>query len=170
MKKFQKHKINGEVRFPTVRLIGRTDAGVMSSRDAYNIAVSEEKDLILINETSNPPIVKIEEYTKFLYEIEKAEKEKKKNAPKNETKEIQLSVTIGENDLKTKAKRAMEFIQDGMKVKCVLMMKGRQKARPEQGEIVMLKFADMLSEVAVPESMPKMEGGKWLAILKPKKK
>ena len=170
MEKEQKHKLNGEVRFPKVRLIGRGEPIIMTSREAYNISVEEGVDLILINEKGDPPVVKIEDYSKFIYQQEKLEKERKKNAPKNELKEVQLSVNIGENDFDTMLKRATGFLKDGAKVKCVLMMKGRQKARPELGEITFLRFINELEEVGTPESFPKMENWRWLTILKPKKK
>ena len=80
-----------------------------------------------------------------------------------------MSCSIADNDLNTKSKKAKEFLEDGNKVKCVVQLKGRQKAMPEQGEIVMLKFANILSSVGSPESLPKLDGGKWLMILKPKK-
>ena len=116
-------------------------------------------------------INKYDNYTYlFLYDIEKAEKEKKKNSTKTEMKEIQLSPNIAENDLLTKAKKAKEFLEDQDKVKCVITLKGRQKAMPAAGELVMLKFAETLSEYGLPETLPKMEGNKWLMILKPKKK
>ena len=167
--KQRRHKINGEVRFDEVRVIGEVPQ-VMSSYEAYQLAQAEGKDLILINETQKPPIVKIEEYNKFLYNLEKAEKEKRKNAIKSVIKEIQLSPEISDNDLNTKARKGREFLEDGDKVKCVIQLKGRQKGNPERGEIVMLKYANILEEVGTLESMPKLEGSKWLMMIKPKKK
>lgn len=169
-KKTRKHKINGEVRFDRVRLVKDGIQTIISSYEAYKMAEAEGLDLILISENANPPVVKIEDYQKFLYDIEKAEKEKKKNSTKTEMKEIQLSPNIAENDLLTKAKKAKEFLEDQDKVKCVITLKGRQKAMPAAGELVMLKFAETLSEYGLPETLPKMEGNKWLMILKPKKK
>ncbi len=166
----RKHKTNGEVRFDQVRVIGDGEPKLMSSYDAYQIALLEGKDLILINESQTPPIVRIEDYNKFLYHLEKSEKEKKKNAVKSITKEVQLSPEISENDLNTKARKGKEFLEDGDKVKCVMMLKGRQKATPQRGEIVMLKFASILDEFGTPESLPKLEGGKWFMLLKPRKK
>ena len=167
MKK-KKHKLNGEVRFPSVRVVGRGDSQIMSSRDAFFLASDEGKDLILINENADPPVVRIDNYNKFLYELDKAEKEKKKNSQQSETKEIQLSLNIGEHDMMTKAKKATEIIEKGSKVKCVLSLRGREKARPQMGELVILKFSEMV-ENAVPEAMPKMEGFRWMIFLKRKK-
>jgi translation initiation factor IF-3 len=166
--KTNKHKLNNEVKFPQVRLVGFYDEPtLMSSYDASKLAEAEELDLILINENQDPPIVRIEDYKKFLYHLEKAEKEKKKNSLKSVTKEIQLSPEISDNDLNTKARKGIDFLQHGDKVKCVLQLKGRQKASPERGEITMLKFAGIVSEYGVAESLPKLESGKWLMILKP---
>ena len=166
-----KHKINGEVRFPQVRLVGFYDEPkIMSSYEASKLAESEELDLILINENQTPPIVRIADYKKFLYDTEKAEKEKKKNSSKSVTKEIQLSPEISSNDLNTKIRKGIEFLEEGNKVRCTLLLKGRQRALPERGEIVMLKYAEGIDEVGVPEHLPKLESSKWIMMLKPRKK
>ena len=169
VRKERLHKINGEVRFPEVRVIGEGDPKLMSSFDAYQIATDEGKDLILINENANPPIVKIEDYHKFLYEIEKKQKEQKKKAIKIEIREIQLSTNIAEHDMQIKARKASEFLTEGDKVKCVLQMKGREKAMAEKGELTMLKFAQLVETIGSPESLPKFEGGRWFMLLRPKK-
>lgn len=169
--KTNKHKLNNEVRFPQVRLVGfYDDPTLMSSYEASKLAEENEMDLILINENQNPPIVRIEDYKKFLYDFEKAEKEKKKNSVKSVTKEIQLSPEISDNDLNTKIKKGIEFLEDNNKIKCVLQLKGRQKATPQRGEVVMLKYAAGVDEVGTPESLPKLDSGKWIMMLKPRKK
>ena len=174
MKKFVRkerlHKLNGEIRFPEVRVIGEGEPRVMSSFEAAKIASDEGADLILINEKSVPPIVRIEDYQKFLYDAEKKQKEQKKKMVKVEIKEIQLSANIAEHDLLVKSRKALEFLEDGNKVKCVLQMHGREKSMAEKGELVMLKFAKVIDEVGLPEALPKYEGGKWLMIVKPKNK
>jgi translation initiation factor IF-3 len=142
----------------------------MSSYEASKLAEKHEKDLILISENANPPVVKIEDYGKFLYEIEKREKESRKNQKKSETKEISLSANIADHDLSVKSKKAIEFLEEGNKVKLSLLLKGRQHNMANQGQVVMLKFATLVDEVGVPEAMPKLEGSKWNMILKPKKK
>jgi translation initiation factor IF-3 len=170
-KKENKHKINSEVRFPQVRVIGDIGQGkVMSSFEASKIAQENEKDLILINENGNPPVVRIEDYGKFLYELEKKEKESRKNQKKTELKEISLSATIADHDLGVKSKKAIEFLEDGNKVRLTLMLKGRQHNMSQQGQIVLLKFATLVEEIGIPENLPKLEGSKWSMILKPKKK
>ena len=169
-RKERKHKINSDVRFQQVRLVGQDEPKLMSSYEAFKLAESMGKDLILINENQDPPIVRIEDYNKFIYDQEKAEKEKKKNAVRNEIREIQLSCEIADHDLETKSKKAHEFLKEGDKVKCVIMLKGRQKAMPERGELVMLKFAESLGEIGSPETLPKLDGSKWLMTIKPKVK
>lgn len=169
--KQRKHKINKEIfPSPNVRVVCEgIEPQIMDTRDAIDLAFSMDKDLILITENANPPVAKIEDYNKFLYQQEKMEKERKRNSTKIETREIQLSVSIADNDLKTKSKKAREFLEEDNKVKCVIQLKGRQKAMPEQGELVMLKFASSLSDIGAPETLPKLEGGRWLMILKAKK-
>jgi len=164
----KKHKINAQVRYPEVRVIGDGGGVVMSSYDAMQLAQSEGKDLILITENAKPPVVRIEDYSKFVYNEKKRDKERKKNVKKVELKEIKLSVVIADHDLETKGKKANEFLLGGNKVKCSLMMRGRQNMMKEQGEIVMLKFAKILEEVGTPEALPKLQGNKWNMILKPK--
>ncbi len=171
--KFQKktrHKLNYDINFSEVRVVYQGGTEVFSLEEAISKAKSEDKDLILINENQNPPIVRIDDYNKFLYDLDKLEKERKKLSNKSQLKEIQLSASISDNDIKTKSKKAIEFLEDGDKVKVVLLMKGREKAHPERGELVILRFTESLSQVGSPESLPKYENGKWIIILKPKKK
>lgn len=163
-----KHKLNNQVRFPKVRVIGEENGDIMSSYDAFQLAKSQGKDLILITEKANPPVVKIEEYSKFIYDQKQREKKMKKNQKKVEMKEIKLSINIADHDLMVKSKKATEFLKKGNKVKCTLMMKGRENHNKQQGEVVMLRFADVLSEYGVPESLPKLQGNKWQMTLKQK--
>ena len=171
-RKFQKerkHKLNSEVRFPQVRLVGEGEPRVMSSFEASKIAQAEGKDLILINENQDPPIVKIEDYNKFIYDFEKAQKAKQKAQHKIEIKEIQLSCDIAINDLQTKSRKAKEFLEEGDKVRCVVQMKGRQKSMPERGSNVLERFFEMLLDICQHEEFPKYDGGKWTMTLKQKK-
>lgn len=165
----KKHKLGFEIISSNVRIIGDdVEAGIMSTNDARSLAYSLGKDLILISENSEPPIAKIADYKKFLYNLEKNEKVIKRNSLKNELKEIQLSPTIADNDLLTKSKKALQFLSEGNKVKCTLLLKGRQRSMPEQGELVLLRFAQLCS-TGTPENLPKLEGSKWIMIIKPKK-
>ena len=166
----RQHKINSDIKSTQVRLVGYGEPKILSTQEAMKMASNEEKDLILISESGDTPIVRIEEYSKFMYNLEKKLKEQKKNSVKTELKEIQLSWSIEENDLKTKAKKANEFLEQGNKVKCLIQLKGRQNAMPERGELLMLKFATLLDELGIPEAFPKLEGNKWSMIIKPKPK
>lgn len=169
-KKVRNHRINGEIVFETLRLVGDGEPRIISLEDALKLSESMVKDLILINENQNPPIVKIEDYNKFLFESEKAEKERKKNSQKSDLKEIQLSCEIQDNDLRTKSRKAIEFIGDGDKVKVTIQLKGRQKNTPERGLSVMEKFVDELSEISELEAPIKLDSGKWQMVLKPIKR
>jgi translation initiation factor IF-3 len=165
----RRFRINEEIKSFEVRLVGEGEPKVVTLKSALMLASELSKDLILINEKQNPPIVKIEDYNKYIYDLEKIEKERKKKN-KTELKEIQLSVSISDNDLKTKIKKGIEFLKDGDKVKCSLLLKGRQKAAPERGELVVLRFLESLTEFGLPESLPKYEGSKWIVLIKPKTK
>jgi translation initiation factor IF-3 len=166
----RKHKINDEITSLEVRLLSDSEPIVIKTSEAMKIARDDDKDLILINETQNPPIARIADYNKFIYDTEKAEREKKKNSVKSVIKEVQLSTNISDHDLQIKAKKALEFLSNGDKVKCVIQLKGRQKANPDRGQLVMLKFASIVEEIGIPENLPKLEGHKWFMMMKPKKK
>lgn len=173
--KFIEPRINDEIRgYDTVRVIYKKKNSehsdedfnkVTSLADARKIAERMELDLVEINRNTNPSIVRICDYSKYLFDLKKSMKQKKKT---NVVKEIQLSVNITEHDLRIKSKKAAEFIKDGDKVKVVLTMKGRELSRRDISKKPIYVFVDMLSEVAVPESMPRDEGNKCIVILKRK--
>ncbi len=168
-RKQRRHKLGYEITHTSVRVVGPgIEPTVMSTNDARDLARRQGMDLILINESADPPVARMEEYSRFLYNLEKSEKQKRRSSQKGEVREIQLSPHIAENDLATKAKKANELLADGDKVKCSLALKGRQKSMPAQGELVLLKFAQ-LCENGTPEFMPKLEGFRWLMMLRPKK-
>lgn len=167
----KKHKINNEITSQKVRLImDGSEPIVINTSEALRMSREDDMDLILINERQDPPIVRIEDYNKFLYNFEKLEKERKKNSSTSKLKEIQLSCEISDHDLETKSKKAKEFLSDGDKVKCLIQLKGRQKANPDRGHLVMLKFATLLEDNGIPENLPKYENGKWIMILRTKTK
>jgi translation initiation factor IF-3 len=166
-----KHRINNEIRSTEVRLVGFYNEPILiNTKEAIELAITEEKDLVIINDTQTPPIAKIIDYKKFLYENKKLEKEKKKNSFKPSLKEIKLSPEIAENDLLVKSRKAIEFLKKGDHVKCSLILKGRQKSRPERGQISMLRFAVLLEDHGSLESIPILQGNKWNMMVKPKKK
>ena len=140
---------------------------IMWLDDARKLADKLNLDLIEINPTQKPPIVRIDDYDKWLYNEKKRQKESKQN--KTELKEIQLTVNIGKHDLGIKARKAAEFIANGDKVKVVLSMKNRELTRREESKRCLYEFIVMLEDVATPESMPRDEGSKSAVILKRKK-
>ena len=165
------YRINEEIYIegsPIVRLIlpdGNNEVCHIS--EARKKADEYELDLIEISPKANPPVLKLANYQKMLYELKKNAKKQNRNT--KPLKEIQLSVSIAENDLKIKANSARKFIQEGSKVKVVLSMKGREKTRREENKKSIFMFIEMLADIAVPESMPKDEGdSKTIVILKRK--
>lgn len=163
-------KINDELNYSNndnVRVIGEIgNSTVMSFDEAKRLAEKNEMDLIEINGNIAVPILRIDSYDKFIYQMKKNAK-KNKQVPKP-LKEIDLNVNIASNDLETKARKAKEFIEDGSKVKVVLTMKGRELARRENNKKTILEFITMLEGTAIPESMPKDEGNRTIVILKKK--
>jgi translation initiation factor IF-3 len=165
MKKLS-HKLNSDIKFPKVRLIGGDIVKVISIGEALDMAESSGLDLILINENSDIPIVKIEDYNKFIYNIEKKKKDLQK--PKSNLKEIKLSTNIADNDLMVKVKSSEKFLKNGDKVKVVIAIKGREN--PKSAELTILRFLTLLENFGIPETMPKFESRKWIVFIKPKSK
>lgn len=163
------YRINDEIRnYDSVRIVGENvESQVMSLYDAKKLAEKMELDLIEINPKSNPPIMRIGNYEKLIYEMKRNAKKNKQKV--SELKEIQLSVNIAQHDLETKAKKATEFLNDGNKVKVILTMKGRELNRREENKRSILEFIVMLEDVASCESNLKDEGNKTVVILKKKK-
>lgn len=157
------HKINDEIIAREVRV----DGVVMPIRQALLEAEKAEVDLVLINDKAEPVICKIVDYQKFIYE----QKRKEKNKPKSlDIKEVKLGPNTAENDLEYRSKHIIEFLEKGHKVKLTMQFRGREMAFVSNGEILMLKLIDKVSEHGLPEAMPKMEGKKMMCTLKPKVK
>jgi translation initiation factor IF-3 len=165
------NRINQQIKASEVRLVSLpanyTD-GVYPISEAIGIANILNLDLIEISQNGNPPVCKIMEYSKFLYEKKKKEKDNKKNQKVSQLKEIGLSPDIGDHDLETKARKGKEFLEHGDKIKVVLLFKGRTIVFKERGELTMLKFADILKDLGTPEAMPKLEGKRMSFIIRPK--
>lgn len=142
--------------------------GIVSGRDA--LAAAEEKglDLVKISPTANPPVCKIMNYGKYLFELAKKAKEAKKNQKVVEIKEIWLSMTIDVGDLKVKANQTQKFLKAGNKVKVSIRMRGRQMAHAEMGVDVMKKFFEMVQDCGVMEKQPLTEGRNIWMMLSPK--
>ncbi|MBR4943154.1 MAG: translation initiation factor IF-3 [Clostridia bacterium] len=167
----EQHQINEEIRDKEVRVISATgeQLGIMSASEALRIAEEEELDLVKISPNANPPVCKIMNYGKFKFEQAKKEKENRKNQKVIELKEIYLSMTIDIGDLNVKAKKTLEILGDGNKVKVSIRMRGRQQAHASMGVDVMHRFFEMLGGKAVMDKEPKTEGRNIIMILSPAK-
>ncbi len=165
------YMINEQIRDKEIRLIGEhgEQKGIMSSRDAYMLAQEAGLDLVKIAPTAQPPVCRIVDYSKFRYEQVRREKENKKKQKTTETKEIQLSPNIADNDLNTKAGHARKFIAKGNKVKVALRFRGREMAHQQAGMEIINAFCEQLSDVAAVDKPPKMEGRNLVVILTEKK-
>src|SRR3954464_2556352 len=162
----QEHRTNHMIRVPQVRLVGdNVEVGVYSIQDAIRMAQEQALDLVEISPTADPPVCKIIDYNKFLYEKKKKEKEMKAKAKVSEVKEIRFTPGTDDHDFDFKSKHAEKFLKDGNKVKAYVQFKGRAIQFKERGEFVLLKFAERLVEVGVPEGLPKLEGKRMLMML-----
>ncbi|HJC86575.1 MAG TPA: translation initiation factor IF-3 [Candidatus Eisenbergiella intestinigallinarum] len=152
--------MNEQIRDREVRLIGEDGAqlGIMSSREALKIAEEAGLDLVKIAPTAKPPVCKIVDYGKYRYELARKEKEAKKKQRTIEIKEIRMSPNIDTNDLNTKVSAARKFLTKGNKVKVTLRFRGREMAHMQTTKHILDDFAQMLSDVAVVEKAPKVEG------------
>ncbi|MCP9750631.1 translation initiation factor IF-3 [Ferruginibacter sp. HRS2-29] len=165
----QEHRTNHMIKVPEVRLIGENiEPGVYSLQDAMRIAKDQELDLVEISPGANPPVCRIIDYNKFLYEEKKKKKEMKAKAKTSEVKEIRFTPNTDDHDFEFKVKHAEKFLKDGDKVKAHVQFKGRAIMFKERGELLLLKFADSLKDVGALEGLPKMEGKRMLVMFAPK--
>ena len=163
------HRINDRIRVPEVRLVGdNVTVGVYPTDEARKIAQQQELDLVEISPNAAPPVCKVIDYKKFLYEKKRKEKEMKANAKQSEVKEIRFTPSTDDHDFDFKAKHAEGFLKDGNKVKAYVQFKGRAIMFQDRGQLLLLKFAERLADVGALESMPKMEGKRMLAMFAPK--
>jgi translation initiation factor IF-3 len=145
------------------------ETGIYQLRDALNKAEELELDLVEISPKANPPVCKIMEYKKFLYEQKKKQKEIKAKSAKVVVKEIRLGPNTDEHDFNFKLKHAMKFLEEGSKIKVDVFFKGRSIVYKEKGEYILLRFASELEEVAKVEQLPKLEGKRMIMMLASKK-
>ena len=165
------HRINDRIRAPQVRLVGdNVQVGIYPIEEAKRIAREQELDLVEISPNADPPVCKIIDYKKFLYEKKRKEKEMKANAKQSEVKEIRFTPGTDDHDFDFKAKHAVEFLKDGNKVKAYVQFKGRAIQFQDRGQLLLLKFAERLADVGILENLPKMEGRRMLAMFAPKGK
>ncbi len=152
-----------------VRVVGENvEVNIYSLRDAQKIAEEQELDLVEISPKAVPPVCRIIDYKKFLYEQKKKQKEIKAKSAKVVVKEVRLGPNIDDHDFGFKLKHAEKFLLEGAKVKVEVFFRGRTIVYKDQGEIVMLRFAQELEEVGKVERMPKLEGKRMIMIIAPK--
>lgn len=168
------HRLNGLITAREVRVVGASfedfEPGLYPIQKALAIADEHNLDLVEITPNNDPPICRITDYQKFLYQQKKKAKEIKANAVKVVVKEIRFGPQTDQHDFDFKLKHAENFLKEGAKVKAYVFFKGRQIVFKEQGEILLLKFAQALEEIAKVEAMPKLEGKKMNIMLAPKSK
>ena len=163
--------INEQIRDREVRVIGADgeQVGVMSSKEALALAREADLDLIKIAPTAKPPVCKIDDFGKYRYELARKEKEAKKKQKVIDVKEVRLSPNIEENDINTKATSARKFLAKGDRVKVTLRFRGREMAHVQSSKHILDDFAERLSDVAVVEKAPKLEGRSMTMFLAEKK-
>jgi translation initiation factor IF-3 len=168
----QKHAINESIRAKQVRLVGENVEvpGVFATTDALRMARELELDLVEISPAAEPPVCKIIDYQKFLYQLKKKQKEMKAKTIKVVVKEIRFGPNTDDHDYNFKLKHAIGFLEDGSKVKSFVFFKGRSILYKEQGEILLLRFAQDLEEYGKVEQLPKLEGKRMIMTLSPKAK
>ena len=152
--------INEQIRDKEIRLIGESgeQLGIMSSREALKLAEEAGLDLVKIAPTAKPPVCKIVDYGKYRYELARKEKDAKRKQKVIEVKEIRMSPNIDTNDLNTKVGAARKFLEKGNRVKVTFRFRGREMAHMSTSKHILDDFAQMLSDIAVVEKMPKVEG------------
>lgn len=146
------------------------ESRIMSLRDALDIARSMDMDLVEISPQANPPVCKVMDYQKYLYELKKKQKEIKAKSAKVSVKEIRLGPNTDEHDFNFKVKHAISFLMEGNKIKVDVYFKGRSIIYKEQGELMLLNFAKSCEDYGKPEQLPRLEGKRMIMIISPTKK
>ncbi|MFN4764403.1 translation initiation factor IF-3 [Gillisia sp. Q332] len=168
--KEDQHRINAKIRADEVRLVGdNVEMGVYPTRKALEIAEEQGLDLVEISPNAAPPVAKVMDYKKFLYEQKKREKELKAKASKVVVKEIRFGPQTDDHDYDFKKKNAEKFLKDGAKLKAFVFFKGRSIVFKEQGQILLLRLAQDLEEIGKVEQMPKLEGKRMTMFISPRK-
>lgn len=166
------HRINEFIRgVNEVRLVGdNVEPGIYNIKDAIRIADEQELDLVEISPSAVPPVCKVIDYSKFLYQLKKKEKEQKQKAAKVVVKEIRFGPQTDDHDYNFKLKHAQNFLTEGSKLKAYVFFKGRSIMFKEQGEVLLLRFANDLEEYGKVDQMPVLEGKRMTILMSPKKK
>jgi translation initiation factor IF-3 len=169
--KEDKHRINDKIRVPEVRLVGdNVEIGVYPIAKALELAQEQVMDLVEISPNADPPVCKIIDYKKFLYEQKKREKVLKAKTTKVVVKEIRFGPNTDDHDYDFKKKHAIKFLESGAKLKAFVFFKGRSIVYQDQGQILLLKLAQDVEDYGIVEQMPKLEGKRMIMLMAPKKK
>ena len=165
------NRINDRIRgVHQVRLVGdNVEQGIYPFQTALRMADEQNLDLVEISPNADPPVCRILDYQKFLYQKKRKEKEAKANSKKTEVKEIRFGPQTDDHDYNFKLKHAQEFLKEGNKVKAYVFFRGRSIVFKEQGELLLARFANDLAEFGKPDSMPNLEGKRMILNLSPKK-
>ncbi len=165
------YRINERIRVREVRLVGENvEQGVYSIQQALELADQKQLDLVEISPNADPPVCRITDYQKFLYQQKKKQKEQKAKSTKIILKEIRFGPQTDDHDYNFKLKHAKSFLEEGSKVKAYVFFKGRSILFKEQGEVLLLRFANDLEDYGKVENMPVLEGKRMIIMLAPKKK
>ncbi len=166
----KEHQLNEEIRDKELRVIDvdGTQLGIISADEALKIAFEKDLDLVKIAPQATPPVCRIMDYGKFLFEQQKREKEARKNQKVIEIKEIRMSSTIDTHDFETKVNQAIKFLKGGDKLKVSVRFRKRTVAHPQFGEELLVKFKEAVSEVGVVDKPSKMEGRSLVMFVAPK--
>ncbi|WP_424516418.1 translation initiation factor IF-3 [Psychroserpens sp.] len=168
--KEDQHKINSKIRAEKIRLVGdNVEIGIYATKDALKIADEQGFDLVEISPKADPPVCKVMDYKKFLYEQKKRDKALKSKATKVTIKEIRFGPQTDDHDYEFKKKHAEKFLKDGAKLKAFVFFKGRSIIFKEQGQILLLRLAQDLEELGKVEQMPRLEGKRMTMFIAPKK-
>ena len=168
--KEDQHKINEKITAKEVRLVGENvEVGVYSLKDALAKANELELDLVEITPNAEPPVCRIVDYSKFLYEQKKKQKELKSKQLKVVIKEVRFGPQTDDHDYDFKKKHAEKFLQEGSKVKAYVFFKGRSIIFKDQGEILLLRLAQELEHIGKVDQLPKLEGKRMIMMMSPKK-
>ena len=163
------YRINEQIRVREVRVVGEDGSSVMPTREALDIARQQGVDLVEISPNAEPPVCRIIDYSKFLYQQKKKATEMKQKQVKVEVKEIRFGPQTDDHDYNFKLKHAKEFLEEGNKVRAYVFFRGRSILFKEQGEVLLLRFANDLEEYGKVEQMPRLEGKKMFLFIAPKK-
>jgi translation initiation factor IF-3 len=163
----KRYRINERIFASPLRVLDveNKQIGLLSKGEALQLAKDQELDLVEIAPTAKPPVAKIIDYNKFLYQLAKKKQEEKKKAKTSETKEIRLGPFMSDNDLQVMIRRGREFLEDGDKIRLVVKFRGRQITRSEFGRVVIQKVATALSDISKIDREPKFEGRQMVALL-----